>query len=316
VAALGLLVTLSVLALTFSLRARERRLAVINILESAQARAAAHAAVQHAQARLQGRLDRAREADRDVGAAAPDPIWLVDPWADPGPLFRDTIRLGAPGQAVRSRVTLTDAEGRVDLNRASSEDLRRLLVALRVDAGSADRLSQAIADWRDADELHRARGAERADYHRARLPVLPRNAPFGELRELRDVMGMRPDLYARVRPFLTLNGTGQINLNAAERPVLLSLPGMTEATAGLLLQRRRGGHPIRNLSELTLALPSGPREALVSVLPELTRRVTFETRLIEAEAEGWVEGGNLRARAAGVIARAGRTTMLVTLKDQ
>ena len=191
------------------------------------------------------------------------------------------------------------------------EDLRRLLVALRVDAGAADRLSQAIMDWQDSDGLHRARGAEREDYLREGLTVLPADRPFDRLSDLRHVLGMTPEIYARLRPCLTLLGTGQVNLNSAERPVLLALPGMTEQAVGVVLRRRTGSRPLRTLEELANELPTAPRAVLQAHLAELSARVAFETREVVATADAWSDGSPVHVRATGLFARAGENAVLV-----
>jgi general secretion pathway protein K len=300
-AALWLLVALSVVGLELGLRARDRRLAAANVAEEGRARAAAEAGVADLHAAL------ARVLDRPNGLGRPDPDRLIDPWARRPGLTGDTITLGD----ARYLVALNDPTGALHLNRAGEDELRRLLVALRVDAGHADRLAQAIMDWRDSDDLHRARGAEREDYVRLGAPVLPRNAPFARLAELRHVAGMTPEVYERVRPYLTLLGTGLVNLNAAERPVLLALPGMTEQAAAAVVRRRASGRPVRSLEDLALELPSRGREAFQANLLRLQPRVAFETRELVVASDGWVVGSPIRVRARALLARAGSTAFLV-----
>ena len=77
------------------------------------------------------------------------------------------------------------------------------------------RLAAAIIDWRDADELPRPDGAESLYYRRAHLP-LPRNGPIETLGELTRVRGMTDDLYACVRPMLTVySGSAGVDFAAA-----------------------------------------------------------------------------------------------------
>ena len=293
IAALWLLVALSALALEVSLVARERRLAAANTLEGTQARAAADAGLEHARARLTGMLER--------GA--------LDPWRGVDSVLAGDVALGGGG--ARYRVTLRDAGRALNLNRATESELRRLFVALRVDAGEADRLAQVIMDWRDPDDLRRARGAEREDYVRDGAPVLPRNGPLQSLDELRYARGMTPEILALARTYLTLLGTGQVNLNAAPRPVLLALPGIGEETAGVLLRHQESRHPFHSLADLGLELSSGARGALEAATSALIARATFETREVEAVSDGWVEGSPVQVHAHGLLVRARDVAFLV-----
>lgn len=302
VAALWLLVALSAVGLEFGLRARERRLAAANVLEGAQARAAAEAGIAHARARLD---ELARRAEELRGSMSPSRT--LDPWEQPETLLRDSVSLGAVGYRVRLR----DAGSALDLNRASEEELRRFLSALRVDFGQADRIAQAIADWRDADDLHRARGAERQQYLDEGLPVLPWNGPFQELSELRYVKGMTTEIYEEAKPYLTLLGTGRVNLNSADRPVLLALPGMTEEAVAVLFRFRRQGRHVSSLAALANELSPPARKVLEAEMTSLPSRVEFETREVEAVGEGWVEGSPVRARVEGLFVRSRGVTFLV-----
>jgi general secretion pathway protein K len=301
VAALWLLVALSVVGLEFGLRARARHLAAANVVEAGRAAGAAAAGLAEAQWLL---ASLALQPGRPGHA---DPARWLDPWAGADVLMRDTLRVGGS----RCHVSLRDANAALNLARATEDELRRLLVALRVDAGVADRLAQAIMDWQDADDLHRARGAEREDYVRAGRAVLPADRPFDRVSDLRHVLGMTPEIYRLVRPHLTILSTGQINLNAADRPVLLTLPGITEQAAAVLLRRRMGSRPIRTLAELGNELSTGPRALLQAHTPELSARAAFETREVVAIADGWTEGSPLHATARALFARAGENAVLV-----
>ncbi len=293
IAALWLLVALSAITLEVSLVARERRLAAANTLEAAQARAAADAGLEHARARLAAVLQR--------GA--------LDPWRWPDSLLAGETALGEG--VARYRVALRDVGAALNVNRATEAELRRFFVALRVDAGAADRLAQTIMDWRDPDDLRRARGAERADYLRDGAAVLPRNGPFQSVAELGSVRGMTPEILSLARPYLTPLGTGQVNLNAASRPVLLALPGIGEEAAGVLLRHQEAGRPLHSLAALSLELSSGGRAALEADMTSLLARAAFETREVEAVSDGWVEGSPVRARGRGLLVRANEVAFLV-----
>lgn len=306
IAALWLLVALSAIGLEFGRQSRAHRLSAANVLEGARAEAAAQAGVEHARARMTALLLDARRM-----ASGFDPARAADPWAAPQHAFTDTVELGRDGDVAEYSVALRDAGAALNLNRATEEELKRLFGALRVDAGLADRLAQTIGDWRDADDLHRARGAEREDYLRDRAAVLPANRLFQRVEELREVRGMTAEIFARVRPHLTVLGTGQVNLNSAGREVLLAIPGMSEEAAAMVLRSRRQGRRVASLNELSLELSAGPRQAFVDAMPMLLTRTALETREVELISEGRIDGSPVRVRVEGLLVRGGDHAFLV-----
>jgi general secretion pathway protein K len=290
-AAMWLLVAIATVTLELGIQSRLRYLAAANTLESARARAAAEGGLAATRARLMVLAGRER---------------AVDPWSEVSSLFRDTLRL----DEARYHISLRDAGSALHVNKATEVELRRLLVALRVDAGHADRLAQCILDWRDPDDLHRARGAERDAYLREDAPVLPRNAPFEELDELQEVRGITPEIFERVSPYLTLLGTGQVNARTAERPVLLALPGMTEEAVAVLLRDRRARR-ITSVQDLALRLSPPARAALEADLMPLMARLTFETRELEVTSAAWLDGSPVRAQSEGLLVRSRDAVFLV-----
>jgi type II secretory pathway component PulK len=296
-AALWLVVIVGVTGYELSVRSRSRRLAVANSLEQTQAAAAAEGALETVRGELAMRLTRSVSATASRNPqSAP-----LDPWSDLALLDADTLVLGD----ARALPRVYDAGARIQINRASEADLRRFLSALAIDAGVADRLAQRIGDWRDADDFRRARGAERDDYLRTGARRLPTNADFQRVEELRDVDGMTPALYARIAPFVTVLGTGQVNVNSAPREVLMSLPGMGDETIAAIVRAQRARRPIRTMEELTTQLSSAARSSLVGAMAELQQRAAFESRELVVEADGWVDGSPARVTAQALLVRGG-----------
>lgn len=304
--ALWLMVMLSGLGLHIATRARADRLSAANRVETARARAAADAGVEHARARLTARL---RPSPEEAGAANAPPR---HPWYGAELLLADTVHLGA----ARYTVWLHDANSRLNLNRASADDLRALLVALRVDAGVADRLAQAIEDWRDPDDLRHPRGAERTEYLQTGARVLPTNGPFARIEELRDVREVTPALYSRLRPFVTLAGSGALDPNTADEPVLLSIPGFTPEVVAAIGRLRGSGILLSSADQLLAALPSGTRNRLADRAAEWRPRLAFETRELEFESEGWMEQGAARVSVRGTFVRAGDAVLTTDRRVQ
>ena len=80
--------------------------------------------------------------------------------------------------------------GRVDLNATDAALLAAVFTAGGVDAEIAHAFASRIVDWRDADSIPEAGGAELEDYKRAGLQYGPRNGPFQAVGELRQVLGL------------------------------------------------------------------------------------------------------------------------------
>ena len=292
-AALALLVTISVVALELGVTARPRRLALAGAAERVAATAAAAGGVEHALAVLT-RLEPI-PLDRRVR----DPARAPDPWG----VAHGMVLGPAAAGAYVYRAELRDPFATLHLNGASEDQLRRLLLALRVDARRADRLAQAIADWRDADALRRANGAEHDDYLRAGLPLLPDDGPFAAVGRLRFVLGMTDSLYRALAPYVTVMGDAGVNLNAAPRPVLLALPGMTEEAVAFVLGQRAAGARVTDLDRLAASLSPGARTELRLATPALRNIVGFETREIVVTSEAAQPGGGTRARIDALVSR-------------
>ena len=155
VLALWLTVLLTVLASGFAFSMRSEALATRNAVSLAQARTLADGAVERGAFELmRPRLPNA---------------WTPD---------------GVPHRYVDGNASITivavDESARVDVNAAPNALLKNLLMVVGgVEDAKADRLVDAIADWRDPDDLKRPNGAEADDYRAAELKYVPANAPFG-----------------------------------------------------------------------------------------------------------------------------------------
>ena len=103
-------------------------------------------------------------------------------------------------------LTLSDENGKIDLNQSDLNLLTELFRAVGEPGDRAMRLAAAIVDWRDPDLLTQpAGGAEDSDYAAAGLPYGAKDAEMESVAELEQVLGMTPVLYARVEPYLTVH---------------------------------------------------------------------------------------------------------------
>ncbi len=224
-------VILAVVAGSFILERRTETLIVMNSISMARAEAAADAGVSRAIA----------ESYRNDPAA-------LDAWKRDG-APHDWVWDGVP-----VRVEMRDESAKIDLNTASEALLRGLLVSSGLADEEANRLLDAILDWRDPDSFKRPNGAEEPDYRAAGLTYRPGNAPFQALEELQLVLGMRPEIHRRLAPSLTVYSrqTG-VNPQVASREVLLAIPGITTQVVDDYIARREAalaaGQPVPTLPQ-------------------------------------------------------------------
>jgi len=152
------------------------------------------------------------------------------------------------------RVEMRDESAKIDINTASDALLRGLFVSAGLDDEEANSLLDAVLDWRDADSLKRLHGAEEADYKAAGLSWRPANAPFQAIEELQLVFGMRPEVYRRIAPSITVfSRQAGVNPQLASRDVLLAIPGLAPEVVDDYIARREdaraNGQPIPALAQ-------------------------------------------------------------------
>ena len=189
----------------------------------------------------------------------------------------DTVQLG---HGTWCSASVWDPAGRVNINTADSATLRRLL--------RSDSMAAALMDWRDPDDSARAVGAEAA-WYRAADRVVPRNGPLASTEELGLVRWFDDTVLATILPQITVNGS-VLNVNSASAEVLEAISDLPPAATALLLDRRQNGRPIRNLDELMSQLAPRDQRIIASQYPELSRRLIFQSRTLQAEVTGGVAG--------------------------
>ncbi len=136
-------------------------------------------------------------------------------------------------------IAVSNEQSRINLNQAPPELLTALMVALEVPEDEARALADAIADWRDEDDLHLLNGAEDDDYEAAGRTLGAKDAPFAAVEELQQVLGISPALYRRLAPELSVDSYGnQIDQSFASPAVLAALQGIPLEEAELQVQER------------------------------------------------------------------------------
>jgi general secretion pathway protein K len=101
-------------------------------------------------------------------------------------------------------IRIQDLSNAVNLNTATPALLRTLLLAIGADERHAAQLAGAIAVWRGEERSVAARSAVREEYAAAGLEYAPSEAPFKDVEELGMIIGMTPDILARLKPHVTV----------------------------------------------------------------------------------------------------------------
>ena len=223
-----------VLLCLFAVGVGSRAMAALNLSErlfgQLRATAVAHGAVEYAKVIL-----------------GEDPTPAVDgsqEWLDRALEFKDHPLLGGtvsirPGAATTGQVYgFSDEEQRINLNTAPASILESLF-QLAGGLGQQEALEAAasIEDWRDEDDDERPFGAEDGYYGSLSHAYECKDAAFENIEELLLVRGVTPAVYERVEPYVTVYGTGKINLNTAPAEALQALGLSAEGVAGLLAFR-------------------------------------------------------------------------------
>jgi hypothetical protein len=98
---------------------------------------------------------------------------------------------------VKLWVKVESESTKADINKVSDAEIRgKIQESLSGEmTDEADEISDAVLDWRDADDLVRIHGAEADYYAGAGLPYRPANGPFKVLTEMLLVKGVSPGLF-------------------------------------------------------------------------------------------------------------------------
>ncbi len=173
---------------------------------------------------------------------------LQDSWSAHAEAF-DHVSVGGgffsvvkekPSPSAPQEYGLTDEEGRINLNKASRDVLKNLFEKVAgVESEDADALADSIIDWRDADDFKQKNGKENDYYQSLEHPYDCKNSDFEIVDELLLVGGMTPEIFDKIKQHVTVYGDGQVNINTAGVPVLMSL-GMDEPLAEKVVRFRTG----------------------------------------------------------------------------
>ncbi len=165
---------------------------------------------------------------------------LQTPSLDPNRWQANGAKLLWEIDGAQVEIRALDESARVDINTGNPQ----LIQGLLKNAGASDEqalaISEAMQDWRDSDELKRPNGAEIEDYKAAGKKTVPTNSDFVSISELQNVLGVTPELFRAIEPFLTVNSRQSgVSIALAPREILLAIPNITAENVDLYLSTRR-----------------------------------------------------------------------------
>jgi general secretion pathway protein K len=189
------------------------------------------------------------------------------------------------GRGTWCDVSVDDPSAKLNVNLADQAAIVSVLQTVVRRGSAVDSLVDALLDWRDPDTIPRPFGEESS---------ANRNGPLADVAELHDVRGFSDALLARLSGLLTTRGTGAINVNAAPRAVLATLPGIgAEGVENVL--RHRGIAPLINADGLVGLLSPASRTTLLASYPEFVRTAVFTPPQLVAVVTGGVGGTPITA---------------------
>ncbi|MCA9394126.1 MAG: general secretion pathway protein GspK [Candidatus Omnitrophica bacterium] len=237
---LWVLVFLTVFAVNIGLRIRQRVTLVSRIEDRSQLHRAARAGVKKAIAVL--RRDLAQHAQIYTSAGKSARHNNIGDFKDL-PIGGRTVNVSyreGPADSEGLQFGLRDEERKINLNRMNRIVLRNIItLAAGVEEDRAAILAEAVIEWREYGQTQAEGFNSEGFYGTLEYPYEIKDFDLEVIDELLLVRGFTPAILERLRPFVTLYGDGQVNINTASRTVLRAL-GLSPEVADKLLFVRRG----------------------------------------------------------------------------
>jgi DNA uptake protein ComE-like DNA-binding protein len=149
-------------------------------------------------------------------------------------------------------LSVQDESGLLTINTLDERIVGRFLSSIGIPTEEHARLTDALLDFMDVDDLRRLNGAEKLEYARANRPP-PTNDFLRHREQLRDVIGWgdildklatvgqstKPGIDSRFINLFSAARHSGLNLNSAPAAVLASTPGIAPERIAALIDQRR-----------------------------------------------------------------------------
>ncbi len=152
-------------------------------------------------------------------------------------------------------IGIGDESSKINVNKITDATRANFVTFLtsytfKIDIITAETITDSILDWIDADDFHHLKGAEKDYYTSLPSPYEPKNGALDTIEELALIKGFSPQVFEKLRDYLTVYGSGKINVNTASKAVLLYVPLVTMDIADAIVQYRLKEGNINNIEAL------------------------------------------------------------------
>jgi type II secretion system (T2SS) protein K len=293
VAVLWIMASLFVLGAAISVAARTGVVAARNRMDLRRAEWQASGCAARARATIEAVLEE--DSNRHVPDRTSAWQWL------------DTILASATSLANGCDIALRPSGTTFDVNADSGAGIRAVLLATGASSGTADSLAAALLDWRDADSIPNANGAER-DWYLIHHRPLPRNGPIASIEELEQVRG-----FDAVPGLDSLFGVEHERILVARAPiaVLATLDGLDGDALTFIAEGRRLHRPGADLLSLAAELPQRSRANLATYYDRLAQRTTLVPEAWTLTSRATIGSPGITAVVELRLARAGGRTAII-----
>jgi type II secretory pathway component PulK len=174
--------------------------------------------------------------------------------------------------------------------------LQSIFMSWGIELGAAQDITDALADWIDADDDEQLNGAEKSYYEGEGRINQPFNRPFYDLSEVSLVRGM--DLVESLRPdwrnWFTIWSSGGLDLNEASAELIAAAAEISPDQADIIPESVRGTDGLRDTID---DAPFQNAAAALDLLgidaegrPDISKRFTANDSTTRIESIGYAEG--------------------------
>lgn len=252
--------------------------------------------------------------------------YLGDAWAlSPASQTGNPRIEGGSFRYVSDKISsIVDEERKIDLNATTVPILSRLLEEVSgLSKEKSSELAYNLLDWADSDAFfgHPQYGAEASYYEDLHEPYTAKNGEYETIDELLLVKDVTPEIFDKIRPYVTVYGAGKVNLNTAPRAVLAAL-GFSETAVDLIARYRSGddgsegtpddrffSSPEGMANSIKTSLGDGLDQSQVVVLSGLVTegRIDTKSTVFSVTSRGVYEKNGASVDAEAVFDRKGQT---------
>ena len=214
--------------------------------------------------------------------------------------YRDT-KDGEP----KTHYGVEDEEGKININMLDAAVLSVFFQKVgEIKREVADEIAYSVVDWRDTDDSlsHPEYGAEKDYYEDLDIPYGYKNYKFESIEELLLVRGMTPEIFEKIKPFVTVYGIGVVNINTAPREVLVGL-GMDDVLADNIMLFRTGPDGEQGTRDDNFFNQTGNWDAELLKHVKMTNSDITLLNQIVATGRLGINSRNFRIRSLAVIPR-------------